>query len=209
MMIRLQTLISHSTCAAISRRTRRGRAGRCTSSSLSTPRGMGLHSSTSQLDLSTFCGIRWVPSVDSLVITRHKLDTNRLTYQNGSGEVERWASVRPCRAVGRRVPHRRPGPRRGGGGCLGHSRDLVVHAAAMEPLQRRAAAQLRRVEHGTGVLENKHATDVESTPPPPYTPRACLSSYTEAKLCSDLSRVLVLNDPPPRCTPPRAASARC
>jgi hypothetical protein len=28
------------------------------------PGGRGLHSSTFQLNVSTFCGIRWVPSVD-------------------------------------------------------------------------------------------------------------------------------------------------
>ena len=33
-------------------------------------------------ELSTFCGTRWVP-VDVWVITRHKLDTQRLTDQNG------------------------------------------------------------------------------------------------------------------------------
>jgi hypothetical protein len=47
--------------------------------------GKGLHSSTSQLDVSTFCGRRWIPSVDRWVITRHKLDTKSLTDQNGLG----------------------------------------------------------------------------------------------------------------------------
>jgi hypothetical protein len=41
--------------------------------------GRGLQSSTSQLSVRTFCGIRWVLSVDRWVITRHKLDTKRLT----------------------------------------------------------------------------------------------------------------------------------
>jgi hypothetical protein len=49
------------------------------------PSGRGLHTSTFQLNVSTFCGIRWVPSVDGWVVTRHKLDTKRLTDQNGIG----------------------------------------------------------------------------------------------------------------------------
>jgi hypothetical protein len=36
--------------------------------------GGGLHSSTSQLNVSTFCGTRLVPSIDMWVITGHKLD---------------------------------------------------------------------------------------------------------------------------------------
>ena len=47
------------------------------------PTRKGLHSSTSQLNVGTFCGIRWVLSVDTWVITRHKLDTKRLSDQNG------------------------------------------------------------------------------------------------------------------------------
>ena len=38
--------------------------------------GRGLHSSTFQLNVSTFCGIRWVPSVGRWFMTHHKLDTN-------------------------------------------------------------------------------------------------------------------------------------
>jgi hypothetical protein len=49
------------------------------------PRPRGLHSFTSQLNVCTFCGIRWVPSVDRWVITRYKVDTKRLTEQNGLG----------------------------------------------------------------------------------------------------------------------------
>ena len=47
--------------------------------------GRGLHSSTSHLNVSTFCGIRWVPSGDRWAITRHKLNTKRLIDQNGLG----------------------------------------------------------------------------------------------------------------------------
>ena len=47
--------------------------------------GRGSHSSTSQLNVSTFCGTRLVPSLDMWVITRHKLDTQRLTNQTGLG----------------------------------------------------------------------------------------------------------------------------
>jgi len=43
----------------------------------------GSHSPTSQLNVSTLCGIRWVASIDEQVITRKKLDTKRLTDQNG------------------------------------------------------------------------------------------------------------------------------
>ena len=43
----------------------------------------GLHSSTSQLNVSTFGWIRWVPSVERRVITHHSLDTKRLTDQTG------------------------------------------------------------------------------------------------------------------------------
>jgi len=45
----------------------------------------GSHSSTSQLNVSTLCGIRWVPSVYRWVTTGHKLDSKRLTAQNGLG----------------------------------------------------------------------------------------------------------------------------
>jgi len=49
------------------------------------PVSRGLHSSTSQLNVSTFRGICWVPTVDIADITRHKLDTKRLADQNGLG----------------------------------------------------------------------------------------------------------------------------
>jgi len=49
------------------------------------------------------------------------------------------------------------------------------------------------VVSGRGVHDNDHSTDVESPPPPP--PRVCMSVYPEIKACSDLGRVLVLNDP--------------
>ena len=41
--------------------------------------GRGLHSSTSQLNLSASCGTLWVRAVDRWDITRHKLDTKRLS----------------------------------------------------------------------------------------------------------------------------------
>jgi hypothetical protein len=44
-----------------------------------------LHSSILQLNISTFCGTRWVPVVSRWVITLHKLDTQQLTDQNGYG----------------------------------------------------------------------------------------------------------------------------
>ena len=43
--------------------------------------GRGLHLSTSQLNVSTYCGILLVPPVDRWVITRQKLNTQRLTRQ--------------------------------------------------------------------------------------------------------------------------------
>jgi len=57
--------------------------------------GMGLHSSTPQHNVTILGGIRWVPSVDIWVLTRHKLDTKWLTYQNGLGRAEKWTSVSP------------------------------------------------------------------------------------------------------------------
>jgi len=39
--------------------------------------------------------MRWIPSVDGWVITRDRLDTKRLTDQNGLGYAEKWASVSP------------------------------------------------------------------------------------------------------------------
>jgi len=49
-----------------------------------------------------------------------------------------------------------------------------------------------------GGFSNKHSTDIESPPSPP--PRTCMSIEPEATTCSDLVHVLVLNDPPARCT---------
>ena len=59
-----------------------GRAGMLASR---VPSGRGLHSSTSRLNASNLCGLRWVPSLDRQVMTRHKLNTKRLTDQNGFG----------------------------------------------------------------------------------------------------------------------------
>jgi len=47
--------------------------------------GRDLHLSTSQLNVSTCCGIRWVPLADGWVITGHKLTTTRLTDLSGLG----------------------------------------------------------------------------------------------------------------------------
>ena len=47
--------------------------------------GRELNQSTLQLNVSTFCGIRSVPSVERWVIARHEMDTKRLTDQNGLG----------------------------------------------------------------------------------------------------------------------------
>ena len=49
---------------------------------------------------------------------------------------------------------------------------------------------------GRGGVENKHSSDDGSPPPPPH---VCMSIHTEGKSCSDLGRVLVLNDPTARC----------
>ena len=48
------------------------------------------------------------------------------------------------------------------------------------------------VSFGGGVIENKHSTVVESTN------RVCMKYciHPECKLCSDIGRVFVLNDPP-------------
>jgi hypothetical protein len=46
---------------------------------------------------------------------------------------------------------------------------------------------------GRGVIENKHSTDVESRPPPS---RSCMSIHTQSRSCSDVGRVIILNDPP-------------
>jgi len=43
-----------------------------------------------------------------------------------------------------------------------------------------------------GVIDIKHSTDVESPPPPAH---VCISIRLEGKSCSDLCRVLVLNNP--------------
>ena len=65
-------------------RQRRGeRRGRPCWGPLAVERGRGLHSSNSQLNVCTFRGIRWVPSADRWVITRHKLKTKRFTDQTG------------------------------------------------------------------------------------------------------------------------------
>jgi len=48
-----------------------------------------------------------------------------------------------------------------------------------------------RVQVGRGVIENKHSTNVEY---PPLPPRFCLSIHTQGKWCSDIGRVLVVND---------------
>ena len=47
-----------------------------------------------------------VTFVDGWVSTRDKLDTKRLTNQNGIGWAEKWASVGPCRAHPRRQRRR-------------------------------------------------------------------------------------------------------
>ena len=85
------------------RRARRRRAGgrqhrrrRRRPAQVRAHRGRGLHSSFSRLKVSTSCGIRWVPSLDRRVITRHKLNTKRLTDQNGLSLAETWASASPC-----------------------------------------------------------------------------------------------------------------
>ena len=49
------------------------------------PTARGLHSSTSQLNVSTLCRIRCVPSFGRWVIIRHELVTKWLTDQNGLG----------------------------------------------------------------------------------------------------------------------------
>jgi len=48
---------------------------------------------------------------------------------------------------------------------------------------------------GRGFVENKHSTDVDYPPSLPCIPRVCTRIHPEGKSCSDLGRVLVLNDP--------------
>ena len=49
--------------------------------------------------------------------------------------------------------------------------------------------------HEAGAIESKHSTEVESSPPPPH---FCTSIHPDGEPCTDLVRVLVLNDPPAR-----------
>jgi len=53
-------------------------------------------------------------------------------------------------------------------------------------------AGMYEIGRGRGVIDNKHLTDVESST------RVSTSVHAKGKSCSDLARVLVLNDPPPR-----------
>jgi len=39
---------------------------------------------------------------------------------------------------------------------------------------------------GRGLIENKHSSDVESPPPPPY---VCMSIHTQCKSCSDVGSI--------------------
>ena len=63
------------------------------------------------------------------------------------------------------------------------------------------------------MIDNKHSTEVDSSPPPrgvivdkhsinfvspPPAPRVRMSIHTEGKSCSDIGLVLVLNDRPSR-----------
>ena len=66
--------------------------------------GRGLHSSISQLNVSVFEGMLWVLSVDWWVITRHKLDTKRVTNQNGSCRAGKWTGVSPWAEADAAVP---------------------------------------------------------------------------------------------------------
>ena len=61
------------------------------------------------------------------------------------------------------------------------------------------------VAPGQGVLENKHSTDVESACCPP---RFCMSIHTQGKSCSDIRRVIVLNDPPAGAASPAVPGIR-
>ena len=54
---------------------------------------------------------------------------------------------------------------------------------------------------GREVIENKHSNDV-GPPPPPPPPRLHTRILSYGKSCSDVGRVLVLNDPPPRARAP-------
>jgi len=42
-----------------------------------------VHLAAQRSSTKHFCGTRWAPTVDVWVITRHKLDTQLLTEQNG------------------------------------------------------------------------------------------------------------------------------
>jgi len=48
-----------------------------------------------------------------------------------------------------------------------------------------------------GVIENKHSTDVESSPPLPH---VCMSIHPDVKTCSTAFWVLVPNDTPAWCS---------
>jgi len=48
------------------------------------------------------------------------------------------------------------------------------------------------LDFGTGVIQNQRSTDSEYPAPPPG---VCMSIHPEGKSCSDLGRVLDLNDP--------------
>jgi len=73
----------------------------------------------------------------------------------------------------------------------------------------------RRSAQGRGVLENKHSTDVKSSPARPL---VYMSIHLDSRSRSNLDRVPVLNDspvrrggwhPPPRATPSATRCQRC
>jgi len=78
----------------------------------------------------------------------------------------------------------------GGGGGGGGERDGAEAGAAGDP-----GFSWSAMGPGREVIQNKHSTDVESLPPPP---RVCMSTHADGKSCSNLGRLLVLNDPPAR-----------
>jgi hypothetical protein len=82
-----------------------------------------------------------------------------------------------------------------------------VRAATTLKCEKTACASLKnRWTHVTtagGVIKKRHSADVEY---PPHPPCVCMSIHPELKPCSDLGRVLVLNDPPTRCGPAVMAS---
>jgi hypothetical protein len=73
---------------------------------------------------------------------------------------------------------------------LSHSCDPNVEVGGVRRTSTRPTLNLE------WFIQNKHSTDVASFPP---LPRVRMSTHAEGEPCSDLGRVLLLNNPPARC----------